>query len=943
MQRSYRRERYLDWLERDPRRDPRHRRLDRHHRGVPRRDRGGLRRRRSTWSSVPASTARSRSSTRRGPGTRAATMDGPGARRRSCRSASTGSWRCRRGSPRRAEPGAGRARRSRSSWRATGRRTAPPRRGPGRTGSCTCAEPLAPGTFVDARITEAGAHHLLGEVVAGARARRRRDAPRPGRADRQRQDRGGDRAGDGARRRDRLGRLDARVPGDGHRHGEADRRAAGARCPITCSIWRSRRSGSPWRASRRRRARCSAGSTDPLLVGGSGLYFRAVVDELRVPAGGPGGAGRARGRGRRAGRRRAVPAAGRDRSGRRGPDRAGERPPHDPGARGRPRSPGRRSAPSPRRGRSTTRRACGSPASGWTRPIARRPGAGARRGDARGRLARRGARPRRRGGSAPGSPPARRSATRSSRAHLDGRLALDEAMEQTVKRTKELARRQIGVVPPRPADPLVRRRRGRRAWRSLDDVAGLPGGARERALRFASTRPAGTTSCSSTSSTAPVGELDVAGAVRPVVRASAPTALIRVGRGTAAPFALRADERRRLAGRDVAATACAASGAWLRDREHVAHGDVLRRRDPGRRPPRAGSTPRGRHRRRWASRTSRRRRSRCAGPAWETFQEQPFDVGDGRTMRGDRAEHGQPAPGAVHRRGPRALPPGAHRAGARAPRAVPRADERRVRARSRPTAGSTCASGSAGSARRWRAARAPARSPWRRTRPAWRRAQVTVRFRGGPLHVERRSDGEVLLGGPVAHVFDAVDRPRRARRMSELGRAAGGRHARPRRHRIGEPRRGRDPGRAPRAAGRRARACGSPTTTTASSRRLPERDAPDVPLVAARRARRHGAARPARRAPARRDGDVVDRSRRRRHEGRRSPCMLALAEDGAPAPTSISATCSSGARRSRSRSRRSCRRSTAMPELREAALAIVMEPTDNAARGRLQRQPDRAA
>jgi diaminopimelate epimerase len=33
---------------------------------------------------------------------------------------------------------------------------------------------------------------------------------------------------------------------------------------------------------------------------------------------------------------------------------------------------------------------------------------------------------------------------------------------------------------------------------------------------------------------------------------------------------------------------------------------------------------------------------------------------------------------------------------------------------------------------------------------------VTVRFRGGPLHVERREDGEISLGGPVAHVFDAT-------------------------------------------------------------------------------------------------------------------------------------------------------------------------------------------
>jgi diaminopimelate epimerase len=39
------------------------------------------------------------------------------------------------------------------------------------------------------------------------------------------------------------------------------------------------------------------------------------------------------------------------------------------------------------------------------------------------------------------------------------------------------------------------------------------------------------------------------------------------------------------------------------------------------------------------------------------------------------------------------------------------------------------------------------------------RSRATVRFRGGSLTVERRDDGEVLLGGPVAHVFDGVVDP----------------------------------------------------------------------------------------------------------------------------------------------------------------------------------------
>ena len=37
--------------------------------------------------------------------------------------------------------------------------------------------------------------------------------------------------------------------------------------------------------------------------------------------------------------------------------------------------------------------------------------------------------------------------------------------------------------------------------------------------------------------------------------------------------------------------------------------------------------------------------------------------------------------------------------------------------------------------------------------------RVTVRFRGGSLEVERADDGQVLLGGPVTHVFDGVVDP----------------------------------------------------------------------------------------------------------------------------------------------------------------------------------------
>jgi tRNA dimethylallyltransferase len=49
-------------------------------------------------------------------------------------------------------------------------------------------------------------------------------------------------------------------------------------------------------------------------------------------------------------------------------------------------------------------------------------------------------------------------------AHLDGRLALDEAMERTVKRTKELARRQMAWFR---RDPRIR-------WFDAGDDGALP-------------------------------------------------------------------------------------------------------------------------------------------------------------------------------------------------------------------------------------------------------------------------------------------------------------------------------------------------------------------------------------------------------------------------------------------------------------------------------------
>ena len=127
----------------DPRGDPRHRGVDRHHRRIPRRDRGGLRADARGRRAGRASTARSCSSTRRGPA-RGRPRSTSRCRRRSCRSGSTGSWRSRSGSSRRGRPPSS-GPRSRCSWRAATGRASRPRLGRARTGSCTCGTRWSPG------------------------------------------------------------------------------------------------------------------------------------------------------------------------------------------------------------------------------------------------------------------------------------------------------------------------------------------------------------------------------------------------------------------------------------------------------------------------------------------------------------------------------------------------------------------------------------------------------------------------------------------------------------------------------------------------------------------------------------------------------------------------------------------------------------------------------
>ena len=166
MRRSYRRDRYLGWLERDPDGDPRRRRLHRRHRRAsPARPRRTSRKR--SRSSSGAVRQRVHVPVLAAPGDAGRVFDdqvpkevvqerferlvelqerisfGVTARR----------WVRRRG--------AGRGR---------GKQGPSTQAGPAPTGSCTPEGPLEPGTFVDARIAGAAAHHLAGEMVPAPEA-----------------------------------------------------------------------------------------------------------------------------------------------------------------------------------------------------------------------------------------------------------------------------------------------------------------------------------------------------------------------------------------------------------------------------------------------------------------------------------------------------------------------------------------------------------------------------------------------------------------------------------------------------------------------------------------------------------------------------------------------------------------------------------------------------
>jgi diaminopimelate epimerase len=145
------------------------------------------------------------------------------------------------------------------------------------------------------------------------------------------------------------------------------------------------------------------------------------------------------------------------------------------------------------------------------------------------------------------------------------------------------------------------------------------------------------------------------------------------------------------------------------------------------------------------------------GPAWETFQEQPFDIGGGMTVPATALSMGNPHlvlfvdddPDRFHLEH---IAPALERHELFPERTnveLVRIHDGNVDVRVwERGVGETLACGT-GACAVAVASHASGRL----------RSTITVRFRGGPLEVERRDDGEVLLGGPVTHVYDGSADP----------------------------------------------------------------------------------------------------------------------------------------------------------------------------------------
>jgi len=142
------------------------------------------------------------------------------------------------------------------------------------------------------------------------------------------------------------------------------------------------------------------------------------------------------------------------------------------------------------------------------------------------------------------------------------------------------------------------------------------------------------------------------------------------------------------------------------------------------------------------------------GPAWETFQEQPLDLGGGIRAAATALSMGNPHlvlfvdddPERFHleHMGPALEHHELFPERTNVEFAMVVDEEIRVRVWERGV-GETLACGTGA------CAVAVASNESGRTS-----ARVVVRFRGGPLTIDRRSDGRLVLGGDVGHVFDGT-------------------------------------------------------------------------------------------------------------------------------------------------------------------------------------------
>jgi diaminopimelate epimerase len=226
--------------------------------------------------------------------------------------------------------------------------------------------------------------------------------------------------------------------------------------------------------------------------------------------------------------------------------------------------------------------------------------------------------------------------------------------------------------------------------------------------------------------------------------------LIRVARGTAAPFTFRltnADGSEA----EMSGNGMRCLGAYVRDRGRTDLEEFDVETNAG---PRHVTLTEGGATVGMGTPNLTRAAIPMRGPAWETFLRQPFDLGGGLTVTASAVNMGNPhlvlfvqedperyhvehlGPALEHHE----LFP--ERTNVEFARIVDEAIDVRVWERG---VGETLACGT-GACAVAVAAHEAGLAP----------SAVTVRFRGGPLRVECRDDGEVFLGGPVAHVFDGT-------------------------------------------------------------------------------------------------------------------------------------------------------------------------------------------